>query len=56
MLFPPMLDQDDGDELDGEDFVDMVNPETWFDWIVYQKSPDQQDTIADKWEKLHPGE
>jgi hypothetical protein len=35
MLWPPMLDQDLGDELDGEDFVDMVEPQTWWDWIIY---------------------
>ena len=47
-IFPPLLAQDTGDNLDVEDIVDTAEPSTWWDWIVNGKTPDDQ---KPKWEK-----
>ena len=38
----PMLNQDEGDNLDVEDIIEAVEPITWWDWIIKGMLPDQQ--------------
>ena len=56
MFIRPMLDQDEGDQLDDQDIVSFVNPVTWYDWMAYGTLPDQQlPTISRPKKELHPG-
>lgn len=46
--FPPLLDQDYGDELNYEDYEDVVNPATYERSIQTRTLPDQRNSIADR--------
>jgi len=41
-IFPPMLQQDDGDELDLQDVEESISPITWWMMFVNGRAPDQQ--------------
>jgi hypothetical protein len=42
-IFPPLLNQDKGGNLDGEDVVDIVNPKTYRDLILNGDIPNAKD-------------
>jgi len=41
-VFPPMLDQNKGDNLNLDDLEETVKPRTYWDMIVNQELPDKQ--------------
>jgi hypothetical protein len=47
-IFPPMLEQNKGEALNGEDVIAPVNPQSYID-IVHGKVPDEQN-----YDQAHP--